>query len=125
MIFPYGLRGEFDFIKGFNFSTRWPSLDIGLLKRRLQLWKQKLTRGFSDDELWSLDITVAKFMLPRLKRLIKIDPFSRPEAIEAFKEIAWMLEKTIECDFLAEDCDRIRFEKATLLLAKNLHRMWY
>ena len=125
MIFPYGLREEFDFIKGLNFSIRWPILDVKLLKRRLQLWKQKLTRGFSDDELWSLDITVAKFMLPRLKRLIKIDPFDRPDAREAFEEIVWMLEKTIECDALVEDCDRIRFKKATELLAENLHRMWF
>ena len=30
------------------------------------LW-QRLTRGWSDDELWGLDFTIAKWLLPRLK----------------------------------------------------------
>jgi len=37
------------------------------LKRRMKFLKQRLTRGFSDRELWSLDWTIAKFVLPRLK----------------------------------------------------------
>jgi hypothetical protein len=32
---------------------------------------QRLTRGFADNELWCLDITVAKFVLPRLKECRK------------------------------------------------------
>jgi len=28
--------------------------------------KQRMTRGFDDSELWSLDITISKFILPRL-----------------------------------------------------------
>ena len=31
------------------------------------LW-QKFTRGFSDRDTWNLDVTTAKFVLPRLKR---------------------------------------------------------
>ncbi len=34
--------------------------------------KQKKTRGWSDDETWSLDWTIAKYILPRLKRYKKI-----------------------------------------------------
>ena len=30
---------------------------------------QKLTRGFSDKELWDFDIQLAKYILPRLKKL--------------------------------------------------------
>lgn len=31
-------------------------------------WKaQRLTRGFDDTEMWSLDCTIAKFIAPRLK----------------------------------------------------------
>ena len=30
--------------------------------------KQYEKRGFDDSELWSLDVTIAKFILPRLKR---------------------------------------------------------
>lgn len=32
---------------------------------------QRVIRGFSDDELWNLDVTIAKFVLPRLKRFRK------------------------------------------------------
>lgn len=28
---------------------------------------QKITRGFSDDEIWDLDVRIAKFILPRLR----------------------------------------------------------
>lgn len=38
-------------------------------KRGLRFLWQKITRGFSDDEIWNLDFTMAKFILPRLKRL--------------------------------------------------------
>jgi len=31
-----------------------------------QKW-QKLTRGYSDEELWNLDSTICKWLLPRLK----------------------------------------------------------
>lgn len=29
--------------------------------------EQRMTRGFDDSETWSLDITIAKFLVPRLK----------------------------------------------------------
>lgn len=35
--------------------------------RMLKHFKQRWTRGFDDSELWSLDWTIAKFVLPRLK----------------------------------------------------------
>ena len=31
-----------------------------------QKW-QKLTRGYSDEELWNLDSTICEWLLPRLK----------------------------------------------------------
>ena len=30
---------------------------------------QKITRGFTDEEIWNLDNTIAKWLLPRLKYL--------------------------------------------------------
>lgn len=35
-----------------------------------QKW-QKLTRGYSDEELWNLDSTICKWILPRLKSFKK------------------------------------------------------
>lgn len=39
-----------------------------LIKRKIKFLYQRLTRGWSDDETWNLDYTIAKFALPRLKR---------------------------------------------------------
>lgn len=44
---PFGLRWR---------DKRWPKY----------LW-QKITRGYADCELWNLDVTIAEFILPRLK----------------------------------------------------------
>jgi hypothetical protein len=39
-----------------------------LFIRDLKFLKQRIIRGWDDSETWSLDFTVAKFMLPRLIR---------------------------------------------------------
>lgn len=36
-------------------------------KRLKKFKKQRIERGFDDSELWNLDFTIAKFILPRLK----------------------------------------------------------
>ena len=36
--------------------------------RPIRFFFQRLFRGFDDSETWSLDITISKFVLPRLKR---------------------------------------------------------
>lgn len=41
-------------------------------KRIPKLLKQIKKRGFDDSELWNLDVTIAKFVLPRLKRFKEI-----------------------------------------------------
>lgn len=46
--------------------------DWRLVYRFVKQWYQYFTRGFSDDELWSLDATFADFMLPRLMRFREI-----------------------------------------------------
>ncbi len=37
--------------------------------QRVKLWWQKKTRGFSDEEWWNLDISLAKWIIPRLRHL--------------------------------------------------------
>ena len=50
------------------------------LKRFLKHKYQKITRGFSDDETWSLNYTIAKFVVPRLKRFKNLN-FGHPSTI--------------------------------------------
>jgi hypothetical protein len=40
-------------------------------KRSARYFYQRVTRGWDDSDLWSLDHTMAKFILPRLKRFAK------------------------------------------------------
>lgn len=38
------------------------------IKRLAKHATQKVLRGFTDEDMWNLDVTFAKFALPRLKR---------------------------------------------------------
>jgi len=43
------------------------------LPRKVKHAYQKVTRGFSDGETYSLDQTIAKFVLPRLQRFKEVN----------------------------------------------------
>ena len=58
-----------------------------------QKW-QKLTRGYSDEELWNLDYTICKWLLPRLKTF-KEETNSYPSTLTSPKEWDDILEKII------------------------------
>lgn len=46
---------------------------IRSIKRRFRFLVQRLVRGFSDDETWSLDQSLAKLIYPRLVRFKELD----------------------------------------------------
>jgi len=52
------------FWRCWRFCGEW--LPPYMIKRRLKWFWQKRTRGFDDRELWSLEYTIAKYILPRL-----------------------------------------------------------
>lgn len=54
-------------IENVNFSLVRPSFNAWDECKR-----QRLERGFDDSELWSLDNTICKFILPRLRRFNKV-----------------------------------------------------
>ena len=53
-----------------------PNVNFTLISRDDKRWEeykqQRLEEGFDDSETWSLDNTIAKFVLPRLKRYLEI-----------------------------------------------------
>lgn len=51
-----------------NFSVGSSEADA-----RIEYKRQRLERGFDDTELWNLDYTFAKFVLPRLKRFKEVN----------------------------------------------------
>lgn len=48
-------------------------------KREKEFSKQRIERGFDNSELWNLDITICKFIIPRLEAFIEVDPFIRTD----------------------------------------------
>lgn len=40
--------------------------------RLIRFWWQRRTRGWDDSETWNLDVTVAEFVLPRLRRFKEV-----------------------------------------------------
>lgn len=53
-----------------------PNICFSYMEKGDKTWneskRQRLTRGFDDSETWSLDATIAKFIVPRLERFIEI-----------------------------------------------------
>lgn len=47
-----------------------------MIKRKLKHFWQRRTRGFDNSELWNLDLTIARFIAPRLRAFI--DEFNNP-----------------------------------------------
>ncbi len=58
-----------------------------------QKW-QKLTRGYSDEELWNLDSTICEWLLPRLKAF-KEKTIGYPHDFNSFDEWKETIQKMI------------------------------
>lgn len=96
-------------------NLRWiwePAIIKGYI---IRAW-QRCTRGWSDRDLWSLDYTIAKFALPRLKRLKETkhgiptsmfdDPSSADEESYKIAEARWneIMDKMIwSMDYIANN----------------------
>lgn len=74
---------------------------------------QKLTRGFTDKDIWNLDFTIARFVLPRLIAYKKIQ-CGHPmiEGREEDGEEAWneILDKMCRAFYLVLDDDEELFD---------------
>ena len=81
---PYGM-------KNINFS-----LELNENDTRKELFKkQRLERGFDDTELWNLDMTILKFILPRLK-LFKEKTGNYPPELKSAEEWDACIDKMIK-----------------------------
>jgi hypothetical protein len=56
------------------------SYRIKLVPRYFRLWWQRIIRGWDDSETWSLDHSLAKLILPRLKRFKELN-IGRPHEL--------------------------------------------
>lgn len=99
--------------------------------------KQRMTRGFDDTELWNLDHTIVKFILPRLKEFKKLSKGSYPNEVgteENWQEILekiivgleYYLEKDRVMDITENEANGRMFimEEAFQLLIKHFVNLW-
>lgn len=86
---------EFDPIgmENINFSLARQLKDDD--ERQETFKRQRIERGFDDTELWNLDTTLLKFLLPRLKEF-KRQTNSFPSTVESFEEWQNILQKMID-----------------------------
>lgn len=102
-------------------------LDSKNIKKYVNQYKES---GFDDSELWNLDLTLGRFLLPRLKRFKEIIQTSNlkgyPPICESFEEwlsildeIIWMFETHIADDY-QEDKDLAKMLEERMNKAKEL-----
>ncbi len=109
-------------------------------KRGLCFLWQKLTRGFSDDATWSLDRTIAKFTVPRLKRLRELECghpgcYTEEQWDGMVDRMIWSLEAVIKDGEgkLYEDCKTsedyrkidCRMQEGLVLFGRNFQGLWW
>ena len=93
--------------------------------------KQREENGFDDTETWHLDKTFALFIIPRLKRFIKVNNgFPNGETYESYIEKLKFIVKSFEEYYYEEDNDSsLEIEKERLQNAKNavntLSQLWF
>lgn len=97
-------------------------------KSKKKLRKQIKERGFDDSECWNLDMTIAQFVLPRLKRLKEIT-HGYPGNLESEKEWDKILDKMIRAFELTVedklDSDNIlEYEIGMNLFAQYFRNLW-
>jgi hypothetical protein len=106
------------------------------IERRKKYFFQRKLVGFDDTELWSLDHTIIKFILPRLKAFLTaecglhpIDSFESKEEKENFRKFKKDLRFIIKSFSEYKDCfsggEKLEnVKKSFVLLAEHFGGLW-
>lgn len=102
------------------------SLEVNDEKRTELFKQQRLERGFDDTETWNLDLTISRFILPRLK-VFKEKTIGYPPEL-TFEEWQDIIQKMIDYfeaksneDNFLEDIDSEGFD----LFCKYFESLWW
>lgn len=116
-----------------NFSCVEETDDPNQLERYKN---QRLERGFDDTETWNLDVTIAKFIVPRLKRFKELNN-GYPSKFKAKEEWDKILDEMIEGLELYEDkwkcnsdqnltnLEEYKRKRAVKLLGEYFYDLWW
>jgi len=88
------------------------------IKRTLKFIIQRIVRGWTDEDTWSMDWTISKYILPRLKRFKKINN-GYPNEFKSIKEWNGVIDDMIfsfnaianQIETPMDDCLVINFDK--------------
>lgn len=96
------------------------------LWRRLKHWYQRLRWGFSDADLWNLDRTLTRFILPRLQRYRYLSRTSWPANLTQEKWYS-ILDEAIAAFELLNKNDFLTDAAHILIVKRGLRRFaeWY
>ena len=97
--------------------------------RHIKWWWQRRTRGWDNRDLWSLDITVFEFLLPRLKKFaVSSKGYPMDTTSEGWdEELAKMIrsiELWLDGDGWVGPENREEFEVGWRLLTERFFHMW-
>lgn len=92
-------------------------------KRLEDYQKQRLERGFDDTECWNLDITIASFIAPRLKELIKTHE-AYVKTDEYYEEMNALADAFEEYATSSKFDNKESFEVIKKLFPKYFTAMW-
>lgn len=106
-------------------------MDLFLIKRSIKHWFQRRIRGFDDSETWSLDLRIAQFTLPRLKRFKELSmahpmDLTEEEWVDILDEIIYSMEICSDEDYiLRDDIDWDRVYNGLELFGKWFRDLWW
>ncbi len=113
----------------YHFYKNWLSVKTWYLK--IKFLTQRMSRGFDDTETYSLDYSLYEWLLPRLKRFIKLNN-GWPEHYESFENWQNEIQKRIEqLEYIVEykfegDSDyQTELEDFNEWLSKNINHLWW
>lgn len=102
--------------------------------RKIKFKFQEIIYGFSDCDLWNLDFTLAKYILPRLIKFKKINRMSYPSCFKSSEEWHNILDKMIfSFNYIANDRnsdlknilkDSKKVQKGLELFGKYFQGLW-
>lgn len=99
-------------------------------KRAVKLWWQRRTRGWDDSETWNLDTSLAKVILPRLKRFKELTVGCPVDV--TWEEWGNTLDTMIKAfEWFAADCNErdedfyTEAHKGVELFAKYYGHLWW
>lgn len=111
-----------------------PNVNFTLIDQNDNRWeeykKQRIERGFDESELWSLDVTISKFISPRLKAFRDTaggypGDMTENEWIELLDKMILAFDLHAQCKVSYTEEENEKIEEGLKLFAEYFGHLWY